>query len=140
MTFAPGLVGTYQDSEGGSGRHRPLPPMSGNSSWRGSGSKANRARFLERRVRAGAARETSCFVSQPLALCANQRAIGAGHVIDAQGDPVVVAEIKFRRVAMQVLFADVEVAAVYAALEDREEILDRVGVPKCGGRILRRCG
>jgi len=27
MTFAPGLVGTYQDSEGGSGRHRPLPPM-----------------------------------------------------------------------------------------------------------------
>jgi hypothetical protein len=35
-SFAPGLVGTYQDSDGGGGRHRLPPPVSGNSSCRGS--------------------------------------------------------------------------------------------------------
>ena len=36
MTFAPELVGTFQDSEGGDGRHGSSPSMNGSESWRGS--------------------------------------------------------------------------------------------------------
>jgi hypothetical protein len=109
----------------------------GSRSWRGSGSKDERGRRrLSERRRDGAARETSCFISQPLALCAYQRAIGPRHVINAERDPIVVAEIKLGRVAMQMRLADVEIAAVDATLEDRKEVFDRVGMPERGAHIF----
>ena len=110
----------------------------GSRNWRGSASTgAGRRRFSERR-RSGATRETSRSVGQPLALCPEQRAIGAGHVVNAKADPVVVPEIELGCIPMQVLLADVEVAAINAALEDRKEVLDRIGVPERGAHVLLR--
>jgi len=41
-------------------------------------------------------------------------------VVNAEGGPVVIAEIKFREIAMQMLFFAMLVHAAHAALEDRE--------------------
>ncbi len=46
------------------------------------------------------------------------------------------AEIELGCVAVQVLFADVKVATEDAPLEDREEVLDRIGVSEHGAHIL----
>jgi hypothetical protein len=70
----------------------------------------------------------NCSVSQSLADCAANRSISPILVIDAQGDPVTVTEVEFREVTVKVLLADVEVTAVNAALQDREEALNGVGV------------
>ena len=114
--------------------------MNGSRIWRGSAGARDRLRLSEGRRRRTPC-ERSCFVRQPLALRAEDGAISAGLIVDAEADPVVVSEIEFGRVAVQVRFADVEIAAVDAALEDRKEILDRVGVPERGpARIPRRCG
>jgi hypothetical protein len=64
------------------------------------------------------------------------RAVGALFVPDPEPGPVVVAEIELGRIAADVRLADVEVAAVDAALEDREEVLDGVGVPEDAPDIL----
>lgn len=42
--------------------------------------------------------------------------------------PIIVAEIKFRSVTVQVLLAAVLIHALHAALEDAVEAFDRVGV------------
>src|SRR5712671_1360641 len=124
MSFAPGLVGTFRDSEGGDGRHCPSPSITG----------CRLGRLERRRL---SPFETRRRIGQALALRPEKQAISAGQIINSESDPVVVAEIEFRSVAMQVLFADVEVAAEDAALEDRKEvILDGVGVPEHGAHIL----
>jgi hypothetical protein len=71
---------------------------------------------------------TSRSVGQPLADDASDRALGARYVINAELCAVAVTEIKLGQIAMQMGFADVEVAAVNPALEDREEPLDGIGV------------
>jgi hypothetical protein len=52
--------------------------------------------------------------------------------------PVVVAEIELAGVAAQMRFADMVINADDAALEDGEEILDRVRVPATGLAVLAR--
>jgi hypothetical protein len=42
-------------------------------------------------------RATSRSIGQPLALCADQRAIGASQIIHAKRDPIVVPKIEFRQ-------------------------------------------
>ena len=138
MEFAPGLVGTSSGGDDdGDGCHDPSPSIKGSHSCRGSGLKVDRER---RRLSVGrrvfAPRETSCSIGQPLALGADNRAVGARLVIDAERDPVVVAEIELGRVAMQMRLADVEIAAVDPALEDREEVFDRVGMPERSADIF----
>src|SRR5580704_4789584 len=59
-------------------------------------------------------------VSQPLADDAADRAFGAFYIVHAKSDPIAVPEIEFREVTVQVGFADMEIAANDAALQDRE--------------------
>src|ERR1700730_14520754 len=136
--FAPGLVGTYQDSEGGDGRHSSSPSSNGNSSWRESpwDDRGRRLpdRALDRRhARPGA---TSCFVGQPLADNTANYAISALNVIDAKSDPVVVSEIELGSVAMKMGLGNVEIAPVDAALEDGKVVFGGVGVPEIGADIF----
>ena len=83
-------------------------------------------------------RETSCSIGEPLALGPYERPIGAGLIVDAEPNSVVVPEIELGRVAMQVRLADVEVAAVDPALEDREVVFGGVGVPKRTPHVFLR--
>ena len=63
--FAPGLVGTFQDSEGGGGRHCPCSLINGSQSCRGSERDFGRRRLSAGRRRF-APRETSCSIGEPL--------------------------------------------------------------------------
>ena len=121
----PGLVGTFQDSGGGGGRHRLPPPMSGNSSWRGSPRSEQRGieRFL-----------TTCSVRQPLALGPNKRWICASLVVNAEPGAGVEPEIELGEITGKVFLVNVLVDADEAALEDRKEAFERVHVhiaPDC---------
>src|SRR5713101_497862 len=90
--FVPGLVGTFQDSDGGDGRHCSPPPSNGNSSWRGSSFAWDRLRcwrVSERRCERPA--DTRRRIGEPLAFYAEKGAISAGQIIDAKGDAVVIA-------------------------------------------------
>src|SRR5580704_13973149 len=107
----------------------------GNSSWRESVGAEDRGRrllgrALERRLARPCA--TSCSISEPLTLGSNEQAIGAFQIFDAERRAVVVAKIELCGIAMQVSLADVEVAAVDPALENREVIFGSVGVPEEG--------
>ena len=64
---------------------------------------------------------------------------GALGIVHAERDAVVVAEIKLRKIAVQVLLAAVLIDAAHAALEDREIVFNRVGVDRRRGRIRSRC-
>src|SRR5207302_5061860 len=71
---------------------------SGNSSWRGSWFVRNRLRLwraLERRRERPS--DTRRRIGKTFAFCADEDAIGAGQIIDAKRDPVVVTEIEFGR-------------------------------------------
>jgi hypothetical protein len=102
MKFAPGLVGTFQDSEGGTGSHCPVPlhyrplPMSRS-------------------------------IGEPLADNPAQCLVGAFGVVYAERDSAVVSKIKLGEVTMQVFLADMLVNAIDAALEDREVSLGGIG-------------
>src|SRR6516165_10196669 len=67
-------------------------------------------------------------VGQPLADNPAQRPVGAFHVVNTESDAVTVAEIELGEIPMQMILADVEIAAVYAALEEREEAFHSIGV------------
>ena len=60
-------------------------------------------------------------------------------VFDAESRAAVVAEIELGEVAVQVGLAAMLIDAVHAALEDREHVLDGVGVDdrRPSGRIRR---
>lgn len=65
-------------------------------------------------------------VHQSLADGALNRAACAFRVIDLERDPVRIAEIELRQIAVQMLLAAMLVHALHAALEGREEAFDRV--------------
>ena len=67
-------------------------------------------------------------ISQALTADLLQGAIGALLVIPVQRRAVVVAEVKFREVAVQMLFGAMLIDALHAALEDAEIAFNRVGV------------
>ena len=55
---------------------------------------------------------TNCFILKPLANHTTQRRSGAGFVIHAKGDPVVIAEVVFAEIAVQVPFLAMLIARV----------------------------
>src|SRR5579863_9689983 len=68
------------------------------------------------------------LVGEPLADNAFQRAVGAGHIVNAKFDPVAIAEIELGQIAVQVLFLAMLIDALHAALEDRIVAFGGVGV------------
>src|SRR6266446_7788795 len=104
VELTPSLVSRFH--------HSGCPfPNSGNSSWRGSVcDDARGRRLLGRALKRRLARlaATSCSIGEPFALGAFDGAIGAFQVIDPEGNPVVVPEIEFGGVAVQMRLADVE--------------------------------
>ena len=94
---------------------------SGNSSWNGfSGS-----RFA-----------TSCLIGKPLALCAFDRGFGAVHVVNTERDPIVVTEIKFREITVQVVLATMLIDALHTALEHAVEAFNSVRMDVAVAHIL----
>jgi hypothetical protein len=67
-------------------------------------------------------------IGQPLADNPAKGALRPLYVIDAELNPIAVAEIEFGEVAVQMGLADVKIAAVDPALQGREETLDGIGV------------
>lgn len=53
---------------------------------------------------------------------------GAVHIAHANGDALVIAEIKFREIPLQMLWADMVANARHATLQDRKITLNRVGM------------
>jgi hypothetical protein len=103
--FAPDSLCTDQDSEDGGGRHCPSPSILG----------------------LGA---TSCLIGETLAFGPSNGAFGARNVVNAKGDPIVISEVKFAQITVQVGFGDVLVNTVDATLENAEIALDAVGGDK----------
>jgi hypothetical protein len=95
--------------------------MNGNSSWRGS-PLSERDRVVDGFL------ATSCLIREPLALCTDKSAIGAGLIVDAELDPIVVAEIELGQIPINVLPINVLIDADEAALEHGKEALKRIGV------------
>ena len=94
----------------------------------GSGN-GNRAQTRQYRVFSfGDRLRVSRFVSEAFATETFQRRLGARHVVYAQPFAVAVAEVEFGQIPMQVGFADMELAAGDAPLEDAEIVLDGIGV------------
>ena len=67
-------------------------------------------------------------IVQPLAFGPAQQRFGTIRVVEPERSPVIVFEVRFGKVAVQVRFADVVELPVHGALEQREERLDCVGV------------
>jgi hypothetical protein len=66
-------------------------------------------------------------IGEPLAFHAFEGG-GARGVVNANGDALIVAELKFREIAVQVLLGAMLIDALHAAPEDAESALDRVGM------------
>src|SRR5690606_26889397 len=75
-------------------------------------------------------------IGQTLSGDAFQNLVGALGILDAKAGTFVVAEVVFRQIALEVLFADVVVHAGDAALHDREIVLDRIGVPELAAHVF----
>ena len=58
------------------------------------------------------------MVGEALTLRASNRRNSAIFVVPAKGDPVIVAEIKFRQIPMQMLLFTVLIHASHSALKD----------------------
>ena len=67
-------------------------------------------------------------ICQALSCYATQRDQAAFRVFNSMRHTVVIAELEFRRIAVQVLLTTVLIHALHAALEDAEIALNRVGV------------
>lgn len=104
----------------------------------GQGSRAHARQY--RVFSFGDRLRVSRFVGQALATEAFQRSLGTGHIVHAQPFPVAVAEIELRQIPMQVRFADMEVAAGDAPLQDAEVVLDGVGVSVAADVFVRLVG
>ena len=100
-----------------SGQLPPLRSPNGNSSCRGSERRRVWVLPLVRRR-----------IGQALADGTFDGAIGALYVVDAELGAVVVAEIKFREIAIDVLLVDVLIDADQPALEHAKEAFKGVGV------------
>src|SRR4051794_28842727 len=75
--------------------------------------------------------DASWFIGEPLALHPQQRRLGAPTVVHAQRDSVVVAELKFRQIAVKVLLVAMLIDTLHAALEQAKVAFDGVGVDRC---------
>jgi hypothetical protein len=71
---------------------------------------------------------TNCSVGKALAPGTNQCEIGTGRIFDPKSRAVGVAEVELGQIPLQMGFADVEVAAKNAALQDGEVAFHGVGV------------
>lgn len=67
------------------------------------------------------------MIGEALALTALDRRNGAIRVIVPKRGTVVIAEVKFRQIAMQMLLGTVLVYAAHSALKDRKIAFNRVG-------------
>ena len=67
-------------------------------------------------------------IRQALASDALKQFVGASTVIHTKAATVVIAEIEFRQIAVKMLFANMVIGAVHAALENRKIILGGVDV------------
>ncbi len=67
-------------------------------------------------------------MGEALALTTSYRSNSADSVIIPKRGTVVIAEVKFREIAVQMFLGAVLVDALHAALENREEAFDRIGV------------
>jgi hypothetical protein len=85
-------------------------------------------RASERRLARDSA--TSCLVGQSFSNRSPERGVRTSKIVEAKPLAVIVSEIELGSVAVQVRLTDVEVTAEHTALEDREEVLNRVGVPE----------
>ena len=77
------------------------------------------------------------MIGQALARDALDRNFRAVGIAVAEPDAVIVAEIIFRQVAMQMLLFAVLIDALHAAFEDREETFRRIGVNIAASVFLR---
>src|SRR5580658_9982450 len=77
-------------------------------------------RYKSQSRRFGLLERLSRFIGQPLALDAEQRAVGAGDVVIAGLDPVRVAEIKFGEIAVKMALGAMLIDTDHAAFEDAE--------------------
>src|SRR5580704_14514405 len=116
----------------------PSPSMKSNESWRGSACDERLRRLLGRASerRRDWPSATRRRIGEALALRADQSAVGASQIIDTERGPIVVSEIEFGCVTVQMRLAHMEVAAEHAALEDRKVVLDGVGMPELGADIF----
>src|SRR5215217_5450716 len=126
-------TGPCQPSCGGSLASWPASvPFSSRSSSKGSlswtgplygaASRASLGRLFRRRF------ATRRSIGKPFADCATHCFCGSLRIIDAELSAVVMAKIELRQIAMQMLFAHVEIAAIDIALKDRREVFDGIGV------------
>jgi hypothetical protein len=70
---------------------------------------------------------TSRSIGKPLADDALDGAFGTLFVVNAECGAVVVPEIKLSEISMKMLFADMLIDAIDAALQDRKEVLGGIG-------------
>jgi hypothetical protein len=71
---------------------------------------------------------TSCSVGQSPFDGAFHSKLSSHHIVNAQPDPMRVAEIGLREIPLQVGLADVLIDPIEAALQDREVAFDGIGV------------
>ena len=106
---------------------RQLSRMKKNASCGSSSGKRAQARHrrvfsLDRGLR------TSRFIGEPLTLHAHKGNVGTAHVINSKPFAVRIPEIELGQVALQMRFADMEVATSDASFEDGKVIFYSVGV------------
>jgi len=89
-----------------------------------AGGRSRRQRRATRATKCLKSGLVSLMVGQPLAFDALDRGFGAVDVADAERHAMVVTEIKFREIPMQVLLSAVLIHALHPALEDREIAFD----------------
>jgi hypothetical protein len=80
-----------------------------------------RQRRKARRCCLGVRGSVRLSVVQPLALGPTQQRVGAVCVVNAKRGTVIVFEIGFRKVAVQMGFVDMVELPIYGALQYREE-------------------
>ena len=73
---------------------------------------------------------TSLPIGEPLTDDALHGSFGALHVIYAEPNAIAIAEIKFRKIAMQMFLSTMLIDALHAAFENRIVALDGVGVDR----------
>jgi hypothetical protein len=75
------------------------------------------------------------LIGEPLAFHALQKTLCAVLIVYAKRDAVVIAEVEFSKVAVQVIVSAVLIDALHAALEDRKETFDGIGVDTAVGKL-----
>jgi hypothetical protein len=71
---------------------------------------------------------SSRSIGQSLSLNALQHSIGASNIINAKLDAVIITEVEFSDIAVQMLFVAVLINAFHATFEDAVVALNRIGM------------